>query len=82
MISARVLEEICSWVGAQTEPPSKGQKEIRLFKPDDMCVRLNKKLDDAITHFSVCYSRPVGLHIGIDLGSTAEEPDIDTRRFE
>ena len=49
-----VLEEIHNWVECQTEPPSKGQKVIRLFKPDDICARLNKKLDDAVTHFGVC----------------------------
>jgi hypothetical protein len=50
----RVLEEIQTWIQGQTGPPSKGQKVIRLFKPDDTCACLNKKLDDALTQFGVC----------------------------
>ena len=82
---ARVLEEIHSWVGCQTEPPSKGQKVIRLFKPDDMCARLNKKLDDAITHFGVCtfLDRQIFTLILINhLRLSAEEPDFDATGFE
>jgi len=82
---ASVLEEIQSWVECQTEPPSKGQKVIRLFKPDDMCARLNKKLDDAITHFGVCTfldRRTVTLILMSCTRLTAEEPDFDATGFE
>ena len=81
----RVLEEIHSWIGCQTEPPSKGQKVIRLFKPDDMCARLNKKLDDAITHFGVCIfldRRTFTLVLMSYLRSIVEEPDFDATGFE
>ena len=51
---ASVLEEIHIWIKGQTELPSKRQKVIRFFKSDDTCACLNKKLDNAITHFGVC----------------------------
>ena len=82
---ARVLEEIHDWVKCQDDPPSKGKKVIRVFKPDDMCARLNKKLDDAITHFGVCTfldRRPFTLVLMSYLRLTAEEPDFDATGSE
>ena len=82
---ARVLEDIHSWVGCQTKSLSKGQKVIRFFTPDDMCARLNKKLDDAIALFGVCTfldRRTFTLALMSYLRLTAEEPDFDATGFE